>query len=139
MGISPKRSRHRQRRPEVRLVAYQNAVEVGRRDADNRKRRSIQNQRSPYRSALPAKLLLPEGMTDYNRRMLTRHTIFLGKKIAPEHRCYSHHPEEIPRDQLSACLPALSAVAPTCNKRVAIERQHAREPLVVLAVIDISR
>src|SRR5262249_5459596 len=84
---------HRRRHPELKLVADERAVEIFRRDADNRVRDPVEADRAPDRLWILRELALPELIADDNDRMRVPPDVLPRLEATAKDRLYAERVE----------------------------------------------
>src|SRR2546425_726363 len=108
------------RHGNVKSVAYGNAIETRRRDADNLKRITVQGQPFSNHRGVAGKISLPEGVTDVCSRYTAAGLIIHRTKQPPQNRLHAKDVKEIAADADSFRFADLAArgqielIAPPC-------------------------
>src|SRR2546426_1483529 len=97
------------RHGNVKSVAYGNAIETRRRDADNLKRITVQGQPFSNHRGVAGKISLPEGVTDVCSRYAAARLVIPRTKQPPQNRLHAKDVKEIAADADSFRFADLAA------------------------------
>src|SRR5205807_8963002 len=93
--------RGRERRPKVRLIAYDDSGKAGGGDAHHRKVCAVQRERLSQYQRVSSQVLPPESVAEHDHRMRRGYPVFLRQERATHHGLDPEDGEEVARNKLA--------------------------------------
>ena len=128
---------HRDRHHHVRVLADHDAVEAGRRDADDRHRQPVERHGPVQHARIGAEAPRPIMMAEHRDRMAARRTVVVRREGSADVRADAEHVEIVAGDELAA--DALGLAVGHHRERRGEPREHAVEHGAAIAEVAIHR